>query len=335
MDGKANDVSTGLGRLRIDIDAEDRKPAPRAPVAVGATPASVTITVTELQTVTPPLSPTTETAAFDRTDRPLPSPPQAATPGTFPFFPLLPAELRLAIWHLSFLPRAIELHTRRTHYADDDRHGGTPKWQSQSRNPAALAVSAEARAAALEFYTVALPLAAPLARNQTFELPGDQLQDSDRVLYLNLAQDTVILLGDLHYARLVRLLAWFRDEDGRHHGNRAPRCGGGGGGRGKGLRHLAMSVAPWGHPVGAATLKVYARSAFADIEEFVLFMYNERMPPADWAGGRCMLVGASADADHYRRFVMGRGKQFREGDGWMVVGKRPMKVVDIWFADGW
>jgi hypothetical protein len=52
-----------------------------------------------------------------------------------------------------------------------------------------------------------------------------------------------------------------------------------------------------------------------------------------------VLEEASPEADYYRRFVVGRGKQFRQGvgrggeDGWMVVGKRPMKVVDIQFLD--
>ncbi|KAK0716122.1 hypothetical protein B0H67DRAFT_489774 [Lasiosphaeris hirsuta] len=248
-------------------------------------------------------------------------------PGTFPYFPLLPAELRLKIWALSLAPRTIELHTRRTHYADSDAHRRrVPQWQSLSRNPALLAVSAEARAAALEFYTVALPLAAPFGRKGgygAFERPGDMLSDSDRVLYISLEADTVVLLGDLHYGRLTTLLEWFRAQDvGR-------------GRAGKGVRRLAMGVAQWAHEVGARTLKAFARSVFADLEEFVLFMYKERMPPEEWTGGRCVLEEACLDDDYYRRFVIGKGKQFREGNGWMAVGKRPMKVVDLQFLDGW
>ncbi|GAB1313762.1 hypothetical protein MFIFM68171_03972 [Madurella fahalii] len=279
---------------------------------------SFPVTLTELPTVTPPFSPTGTTDVDD----------DEVSAGTFLYFPLLPAELRLKIWHFSFLPRTVELHTRRTHYADHDRHGGTPKWQSQSRNPAALSVNAEARAAALECYTVALPLAAPLARNQTHERPGDLLQDSDRVLYLNLEQDMVVLLGDLHYVRLTKLLEWFRKTDvARRRTTAAARA--------SGLRRLAMSVAPWAHEVGAATLKAFALTIFADIEEFVLFMYTDRMPPPSWSGGPCVLEEASADADYYRRFVMGRGKQFRADADWMIVGQRPMKVAEIRFDDGW
>lgn len=233
---------------------------------------------------------------------------------------------------MSFLPRTVELHRRRSHYADNDR-GSTPKWQSRSRNPAALSVSAEARAAALECYTVALPLAAPPpSRHQTSERPGDLLLDSDRVLYLNLEQDTVVVLGDLQCARLVKLLDWFRRADSLA----ARRGKNGGTTRGKGgLRRLAMSVAPWTHEVGAAALKAFARTLFVDLDEFVLFMYSERLPPPAWRGGPCVLEEASADADYYRRFLVGRGRQFRSGDGWMAVGQRPMKVADIRFDDGW
>jgi hypothetical protein len=230
---------------------------------------------------------------------------------------------------MSFLPRTVELHTRRTHYADDDDmwSNAIPKWQSQSRNPAALSVNAEARAAALEFYTVALPLA------HQHQGPGDRLQDSDRVLYLNLEQDMVVLLGELHYLRLTRLLKWFRKMDEARQSQRRS----GDGREGVGLRRLAMSVAAWAHERGAETLKAFNIPVFGHIEEFVLFMYMDRMPPPAWTGGSCVLEEASPDEDYYRRFVMGRGKQFRDRQrgGWMQVGQRPLKIAEIRFDDGW
>ncbi|KAK4120995.1 hypothetical protein N657DRAFT_578671 [Parathielavia appendiculata] len=219
---------------------------------------------------------------------------------------------------MSFLPRTVELHTRRAHYANDDERGATPKWQSQSRNPAALSVNVEARAAALEFYTVTLPL-----------------QNSYRVLYLNLEHDTVVLLGDLHYTRLTKLLDWFRMKDRPTSGRPRHSDVAGGAGKEKGLRKLAMSVALWAHEVGAATLKAFARTVFADMDEFTLFMYPDRLPPPEWTGGVCMLEEADADADYYRRFIIGRGRQFRVGNGWMVVGQQPMKVAEISFEGGW
>ena len=262
-----------------------------------------------------------------------------ATQRTFHPFPRLPPELRLQIWAWSFTPRVVELHTRRTHYADFDRHGGGPtRWLSLSRNPAALAVSAEARAAALEFYTVAIPLAAPLAPSQTLERPGDLLSDRDRVLYVNLENDTVAVLGDPSFDRLVRLLNWFRDHDkassAAKAAHRRREAGGGSYGAGRGLRRLALSVAPWAHASGSRTLCVYARTVYADLDEFIMFMYAEGTPPDSWEGGMVMLAECG-DSDHFKRFVVGRGMQFREGTGWMKVGMNELRVMDIRFEEGW
>ncbi|KAL2127975.1 hypothetical protein VTI74DRAFT_9912 [Chaetomium olivicolor] len=326
LDQKLETVVSNFAHFSFDPEASPDLHKPKTATGDASTPV-VSVTVTEL--LSPPASPTGSAVAGEAVSEAPAEPLARAEPGTFPYFPLLPAELRLKIWHMSFLPRVVELHTRGAHYADDDRHGGTPKWQSKSRNPAALSVSAEARAAALEFYTVALPLAAPPSRSQVPERPGDLLSDSDRVLYLNLEQDMVILLGDLHYARLTRLLDWFRKMD------RPIRRRNTGAGRPKGLRRLGMSVALWAHEVGAATLKAFARTVFADMDDFVLFMYPERLPPPSWTGGPCVLKEAAADADYYRRFVIGRGRQFRVGDGWMVVGQRPMRVAEISFEEGW
>ncbi|KAK4096709.1 hypothetical protein N658DRAFT_501277 [Parathielavia hyrcaniae] len=284
---------------------------------------AISVIVSELPAAPAPPKPSRkpEDAAFEATPGAEPEPDSSpgAAPGTFPYFPLLPAELRLKIWHMSFLPRTVELHTRRAHYANDDGRGATPKWQqSQSRNPAALGVNAEARAAALEFYTVTLPL-----------------HNNYRVLYLNLEHDTVVLLGDLHYTRLTKLLDWFRAQDRPAPGRARRRGAAGATGEGKGLRKLAMSVALWAHEVGAATLKAFARTVFADMDEFTLFMYPDRLPPPDWTGGSCVLEEADADADYYRRFIVGRGRQFRVGDGWMVVGQQPMKVAELSFEGGW
>ncbi|KAK4153664.1 hypothetical protein C8A00DRAFT_43482 [Chaetomidium leptoderma] len=320
-------VVSQFANVRLDAESQ-LAPSSFKTTSADVCASAVSVTGTGLPP-SPPESPAGNTVAAVVAN-PEPESPALAAAGTFTNFRLLPAELRLKIWHMSFLPRTVELHTRMAHYADSETHDGTPKCQSQSRNPAALSVNAEARAAALECYTVALPLFAPPSRTPTFERPGDLLQDSDRVLYLNLEEDTVVLLGDLHYTRLSRLLERFRQMD------KPARRRDAGADKGKGLRNLAMSVALWAHEVGgAATLKAFARTVFADIEEFVLFMYSERLPPPGWMGGPCVLEKAAADTDHYRRFVIGRGRQFRVGDGWMVVGQHPMKVADIGFGDGW
>ncbi|KAK4463056.1 hypothetical protein QBC42DRAFT_305149 [Cladorrhinum samala] len=277
----------------------------------------------------------------------------------FHYFPLLPPELRLKIWKLSFLPRTVELHTRRTHYADwPEHHGGAPRWKSSSRNPAALSVCIESRLAAQEFYTAALPLVARAApafsaaaaggRFRTKSETGSSSNSSSsnnhkqgrvaltgdtstRVLYVNLEHDTVALLGDLHFERLNKLLEWFRERDESDRRTRRSK------GHARGLRRLAMSTATWAHEVGAATLRAFSRTVFRDIDEFVLFMYAEPMPPLQWGGGRCELEEISADEDYYRRFIVGRGKQFVDpvNRGWMRVGRKEMRIADIRFEDGW
>lgn len=316
--GVVTTTSTTTGRLKPQSSSPDLAISPPL------------VTVMELPT--PPFSPEPPTNRFPRPSAGQPPPASPTTSDTFPFFSLLPAELRLKIWHASFLPRPVELHASRTHYAADDQlYNGAPRWQSSSLNPAALSVSVEARAAALSHYTVALPLVPPLAPGQIFDRPGNLLRSGrgGRVLYLAPAYDTLALLGDIHYSRLMQLLEWFRARDAAQHAIR-PRAGGG-----KGVRRLAMSVTQWAHEVGGRTLRAFARSVFEDLDEFVLFMYNKSDPPQGWTGGRCVLQDASPQDDHYRRFLVRSGKQFRDGDGWMKVGGRPMKVVDIEFLDGW
>ncbi|KAK0741394.1 hypothetical protein B0T18DRAFT_440681 [Schizothecium vesticola] len=294
LNPQPNTIEIHLATLRID----DSKP-PHGPTAVAAPP-------------TPPFSP---------------EPPVLPTaPTTFLLFPLLPAELRLQIWAASFLPRTVELHSRRAHYASTD----TPCWHSKSRNPAALSVSAEARAAALAHYRVALPLDALPARHEhhvtltglkTCERPGDTLRGGDRRLYVDPTHDTVVLCAEVVFLRVKRLLDWFRQQDAR----------------GRGLRKLAMSVKAWAISGPAAqALKVFGRTLFGEIDEFYLFFYDDWVPPETWTGARCELVRLSPDEDVYRRFLMGKGRQFRDGDRWIVVGKRPMEVVEIRFHDeGW
>ena len=233
---------------------------------------------------------------------------------SFFLFPLLPAELRLKIWHHSFEPRTVELHSRRSHYADDYRHGGVPKWQSGCTNPAALSVNAECRAAALEHYTVKFPL----ATIQPCERAGDSIIDLYRVLYICPEVDTVVVLGD---ADLRRLTVLFSDCLRRN-----TACGG--------LKRLALSVASWTHEGAGASLRVFARTVFRDLEELTLFMFTERVPPADWFGGVCSLSDCS-ETDYYKRFAMGRGRQLKNGDTWMIVGKKELRIMDLDFRVGW
>lgn len=238
-------------------------------------------------------------------------------PPKFHLFPLLPAELRLKIWHLSFEPRVVELHARRSHYAADFKHGGVDHWQSGCTNPAALSACVEARAAALAHYAVRLPLAA--ADDPFCDRAGNTPADLHRVLYVSPAVDTVVILGELDFDRLNSLLSDFRRRDG---------------GEGAGLRHLAVS-ARWTYHAGVgATMRLFARTMFRDLDEMVVFMFDERNPPDDWVGGVCSLEDCSS-TDYYKRYAMGRGRELRDGNSWMVIGKKELRVMDLSFRTGW
>jgi hypothetical protein len=242
----------------------------------------------------------------------------------FHLFGLLPAELRLKVWHLSFEPRIVELHSRRAHYADDFKHGGVAQWQSGCTNPAALSVSVEARAAALEHYCAKLPLAAVAP----CERAGNSTVDLHRVLYVCPAVDTVVVLGDADFDRLAALLSDLRFRERRAY------SGGGGGGGGVGLRRLAISARLTYHAGAGAMLRLYARTMFRDLDELVVFMFDERVPPVDWVGGVCALHDCSS-TDYYKRYAMGRGQELRNGNAWMVIGKSEMRVMDLSFRPGW
>ncbi|KAH7228471.1 uncharacterized protein BKA55DRAFT_526861 [Fusarium redolens] len=233
---------------------------------------------------------------------------------SFHCFPNLPVELRLRIWRYSFVPRCVEIHARRSHYADDFQHGGVPKWQSRCNNPVALSVSSEARSAALDFY----PVKFPLATVAPYEHAGDSINDLNRVLYIKPAVDTVVVLSDLDYRRISRLFTDLRLGDPE----------------GKGLQRLAVS-ASWTYHQGAGdTIRMLIKHMFPELVEMTVFMYDEKMPPTDWTGGVCALEDCS-QTDYYKRYAMGRGQQMRDGDKWMVIGKKELRVMELTFRHGW
>jgi hypothetical protein len=87
-------------RLDPDVAEPDPNDTPALKLAGVGLPTAAsgpTVTVTELPS--PPASPS-PTQATVVTESPLeePASPTRAAPGTFPYFPLLPAELRLKIW---------------------------------------------------------------------------------------------------------------------------------------------------------------------------------------------------------------------------------------------
>lgn len=282
-------------------------------------------------------------------------------PATFHPFCDLPIELRIKIWHLTFLPRVVELHPTRPNYsAIHDDPGRPPQWQSGCSNPAALSVSTEVREIALTHYRIAFPLAATTAEQVqvpapftryaggtgTYNFSGAGASASGkalvlrRVLHVSPARDTVALLGqDADVARLSQLLGVFRDADPA----------------GVGISRLALSVRGWGYGGSATMMKSLGRTILKDLEQLTLFMYGERTPPAGWrakgaaadqasldefrrTGNRCEMLPCEGGSAWYayRLWSGGKGRQFWDNDGRILrVGRNEMQIMDLEFKDGW
>lgn len=236
---------------------------------------------------------------------------------SFTCFPDLPTELRLKIWHLSFVPRVVEVHRRKSHYADSATSVGQAslaKWQSWSANPAALAVSYEARSCALEHYSATIRLAV----NTPCERAGEARLDLHRRLYIAPHADTLAMLGEFNVAQTVELM--------RHIASQTKG--------GRGLHRLAMCASSIGHPGSGILLLIYGRNIFRDLDRLVLFLYDERVPPTAWTDGHCALVDCQ-DTYTFRRFQVGQGAELRNQSGepgWMTVGHNPLEVLDLSFG---
>lgn len=287
----------------------------------------------------------------------------AAAPGppvpSFHLFGDLPPELRIKIWHLTFLPRVVELHPTRPNYARDI--GRQQQWQSGCSNPAALSVSSEARQIALGHFRIAYPLAAIKAQQEETQAPfaryvaeigtynfsgastnGNPWKASlrRRTLRISPENDTVALLGqDTEFTKLSRLLDSFRDADPH----------------GLGIASLALSTRGWGYGGSAAMMRSLDRSILKDLDQLTLFMYGEPLPPREWkikgasldeeslrrfreTGNRCELVPCEGSNAWYayRLWSGGKGRQFWDNDGKIMrVGRNELKIMDLKFSDGW
>lgn len=228
-------------------------------------------------------------------------PEEAAESGAFVRFTSLPAELRIKIWQHTFEPRVLELHSNR------GDHGASEEspWRSNCGNPVALSVSQESRAEALLFYTVGLPLG---NRN------GDPVS---RRLYLNPSADTLALLGDIEFKRLRHLLHTVALLDPE----------------GTGLQRLGFSLTNCAHGYARDMLQLWSNHLFGDIEQFMLLMYTESLPPANFLRGECVLQECHG-MDGFLRLTMGHGFTLRPRDDWMVVGKTEMSVMYLNFISG-
>ncbi|POS77354.1 hypothetical protein DHEL01_v204257 [Diaporthe helianthi] len=286
-------------------------------------------------------------------------------PTRFHLFGDLPAELRIKIWHLTFLPRVVELHPTRPNYARDS--GRQQQWQSGCSNPAALSVSSETRQIALGHFRIAYPLASitsqeeeplergPFARyagaarveqiGQTYNFSGPSATGKAtirrRTLHMSPDADTVAVLGhDSDFSTLSRLLDSLRDADPQ----------------GAGISNLALSTRGWGYAGSAAMMRSLSRTILKDLGQVTLFMYGELLPPHEWnvqgagldehslrrfreTGNRCELVhceGGNAWYAPYRLWSGGKGRQFWDHE-WniMQVGRSDLRIMDLKFSNGW
>ncbi|KAL2275200.1 hypothetical protein FJTKL_02424 [Diaporthe vaccinii] len=274
----------------------------------------------------------------------------------FHLFGELPPELRIRIWHLTFLPRVVELHPTRPNYARDI--GRQQQWQSGCSNPAALSVCSEARQIALGHFRIAYPLAAITSQQEetqgafaryvaeigTYNFSGASTNGKAslrrRTLRISPDNDTVALLGqDTDFAKLSRLLESFRDADPQ----------------GLGIGSLALSTRGWGYGGSAAMMRSLDRSILRDLDQLTLFMYGDPLPPPEWkvkgasldeeslrrfreAGNRCELVPCEGSNAWYayRLWSGGKGRQFWDNDGKIMrVGRNELKIMDLKFSDGW
>jgi hypothetical protein len=203
-------------------------------------------------------------------------------------------------------------------------------FQSRCFNPAALSVSVEARHIALQVYAVALPLALE-PESLDHDQPGDLVLSDRRVLYVALDRDTIVLLGDVSAAKVTQLVHWFR----LHDPSRDLPVG---------LQRFCTSAGHFAHNHGAAMLRIIGQQLFSDVDFFALSIGSAARataPPAWWSGGRCHLrelqdqVDPQEEDGDYREFLNRTGRQFRQGNGWINIGKNEMRIVSVCFENGW
>jgi hypothetical protein len=46
-------------------------------------------------------------------------------------------------------------------------------------------------------------------------------------------------------------------------------------------------------------------------------------------------VDPQEDDGEYREFLNGTGRQFRQGNGWIKIGRNEMRIVSVCFENGW
>ena len=224
----------------------------------------------------------------------------------FSLFAALPAELRLVIWRHSFHRRVLEFHRRAPHSNPSTDDASSWVWQSNCANHPALFACVESRLEALSHYAVPMPVG-------TGE--GDQ-----RLLHLNPELDTIVALGG--HEPVVELLYDIRRRDPS---SRIPRRVGIGFNNWVGQLEFFV--------ISRTILHFLTEELFGGVEQLVLLMYAELLPPADFRNGECVLESYGGWEPLWRVMFSG-SKNGRFEDGWLVIDDVRVKVMNLGFRKG-
>jgi hypothetical protein len=142
--------------------------------------------------------------------------------------------------------------------------------------------------------------------------------DKGRTLYLNPAVDTIAILGDLDFYRLSSFLSDIRHRDPA----------------GNGLRRLAVSARWTSHGGAGSSIRMIVKAMFPELDEFIVYLFDGSLPPDGWVNGTCLLEDC-VGKNIYETFKAGGGRNLRDGDEWMVIGKSKVRIMQLTFISGW
>ena len=234
---------------------------------------------------------------------------EASTPlSSFHLFTALPVELRLEIWRCSFHRRVLVFHQRAMYPSQPNQstNGNPLVWQSNCANHPALSACPESRLEALSHYAVPMPVGAR--------------GNMQRVLHLNPELDTIVALGS--HDPVVELLYDIRRHDPS---SRIPKRVGIGFNNWVGQLEFFV--------ISRTILHFLTEELLGGMEQLVLLMYAELLPPADFRNGECVLENYGGWEPLWRVMFSG-SKNGRFEDGWLVIDDVRVRVMNLGFRKG-